>query len=377
MKRFDLWKLSLLNVFSCPVRSLLTVLGFAIGVAAILAVLTLGDAGRKQVQSEMNRLGIDRIWVSSAGESGMMRGTGEWLEELTGTEANELVYLPAVLRSEDGTTAETTIIGCDQGYLKAARLKEGRMFWPLEWSSPAQYILVGEQLAQVLGVRTGHFVTIAQNVYEVCGVLCAGDGVDSVPLDDAAVLPLDAVCRLTGNAIQEIQLSIQGNRSLQSAQKKAAYLLEKQGYAASAVTMEVQMEAATSVIDTFVNVLRWVALVCILVGGVGVMNILLVSVRERKREIGIMKSMGTTPAQICALFLLEALEYAVIGGMLGILMGMGLIDAAGRSIELTAQAGMADCLTVFWSALCVGLFFGVAPAFRASRLTCVDALRQE
>jgi len=191
------------------------------------------------------------------------------------------------------------------------------------------------------------------------------------------VLPIDEVCRMTGNTIHEIQLNVRNHLSLQNAQKKALSLLERQGYTADAVTMEVQMEAASSVIDTFVNVLKWVALVCILVGGVGVMNILLVSVRERKREIGVMKSMGTTPVQICTLFLLEALVYAVIGGFLGILMGMGLIQAAGESIELTARASLNDCAIVFLSALGVGLLFGVAPAFRASLLTCVDALRQE
>lgn len=377
MKRFDLWKLSLLNVFSCPVRSILTVLGFAIGVAAILAVLTLGKAGREQVQSEMNRLGIDRIWVSSQGERSLARGTGEWLTERIGSEAHELVYLPVIIRSESGKEAEATIIGCDQGYLKDVCLKEGRMFWPMEWKRPTQHILLGEEVAQALGIASGHFVTIEQKVYEVCGILGEHEGVISVPLESAALLPLDSLLSITGNTIHEIQLSINGNTSLQNAQKKAEYLLETQGYAAKAVTMEIQMEAASSVINTFVNVLKWVAMVCILVGGVGVMNILLVSVRERKREIGIMKSMGTTPCQVCILFLLEAMVYAVIGGLLGILMGMGLIAAAGRSIDLAAQAGWADCLTVFFCALFVGIFFGVTPAFRASRLTCVDALRQE
>jgi len=137
------------------------------------------------------------------------------------------------------------------------------------------------------------------------------------------------------------------------------------------------MEAADSVVSVFVDVLKWVAMICVLVGGIGVMNILLVSVRERTREIGIMKSLGTTRGQICRLFLLEALLYALIGGAAGVLTGLLLIAVAGWSIGLNAHAAIGDCLLVFACALMVGLVFGVAPASRASALTCVDALREE
>ena len=141
--------------------------------------------------------------------------------------------------------------------------------------------------------------------------------------------------------------------------------------------MQVQIEAANSVMSIFVDVLKWVAAICILVGGIGVMNILLVSVRERRREIGIMKSLGTTEGQICLLFLLEALVYALVGGCMGLVIGIGLIETAGRSIGLTPVIRLGDCATVFLAALAVGLFFGVSPASRASRMKPVDALRDE
>lgn len=377
MKRFDLWKLSLLNVFSSPVRSFLTVLGFSIGVAAILAVLTLGEAGRVQVQSEMGRLGIDRIWLTAAGDGLLERGTGEWLKETTGISAQELVYLPGVIFTENGMQSTATVIGCERDYLNGAQISKGRMLWPLEWNAVSQMALIGEKLAAKLDVEPGEIVNLSQRACYVCGIIGAGEGVSSVQLDEAVILPIDAICTVTGGVIREIQLMAPENVTLQSAQKLAVQAMERRGIAADAVTMEVQMEAATNVIFTFVNVLKWVALVCILVGGIGVMNILLVSVRERKREIGVMKSLGTTPVQICTLFLLEALVYAVIGGFLGILLGMGLIHAAGMSIELAARASAEDCVTVFLCAMAVGLLFGVLPAFRASMLKCVDALRQE
>ena len=107
------------------------------------------------------------------------------------------------------------------------------------------------------------------------------------------------------------------------------------------------------------------------------MNILLVSVRERRREIGIMKSLGAMQGQICALFLTEAVLYAVIGGVLGILLGAVLIVAAGGSIGLAPILRLENGAAVFLAAVAVGLFFGVTPAFRAASLRCVDALREE
>ncbi|MBR3904371.1 MAG: FtsX-like permease family protein, partial [Clostridia bacterium] len=121
----------------------------------------------------------------------------------------------------------------------------------------------------------------------------------------------------------------------------------------------------------------WVAMICILVGGIGVMNILLVSVRERRREIGIMKALGTRPGLICGLFLLEALLYAVVGGIAGVGIGIGIIAVAGNHIGLRTVVRAGDCLMVVLAAMMVGLAFGVLPACRASAMNPVDALRDE
>ena len=109
VKRFDLWKLSLLNVFSTPVRSALTVLGFAIGVAAVLAVLTLGTAGKNQVESEMGRLGIDKVWINADTDISIRHGTGDWLEETAGLSAEELIYLPVSVKNSAGMESSATV----------------------------------------------------------------------------------------------------------------------------------------------------------------------------------------------------------------------------------------------------------------------------
>lgn len=377
MKRSDFWKLSLLNVFAAPLRSSLTVLGFSIGVAAILAVITLGDAGRNQVEQEMLRLGIEKGWATASLDKPMPADTSQWLQEITGVSAQEMIYLPVQVSGSRGKRAEATAIGCEKAYLNELNIKKGRKPAAYEWQKDTNVVMVGETLAEELEAECGTLVMLNDKGYTVCGILAPAEGVTRTPVEQAVILPVDTLCAATGGIIHELQIASSENLSLKTAKNLAVNALESQGYEVNAVTMEVQKEAASSVIDTFVSVLGWVAVVCVLAGGIGIMNILLVSIRERRREIGVMKSMGATPGQICALFLLEALVYAAIGGILGVLMGMGLIQFAGHRIDLPAKPAFGTCMTVLVCAICTGALFGVLPALRASLLKCVDALRQE
>lgn len=377
MKRLDLWKLSLLNVFASPVRSLLTVLGMAIGIGAILAVITLGEAGRVQVRSEMGRLGIDKVWLT-AGEEKITQGDAGVLSKRLQVSAAETVYLP--VKAEHGFHEEdAVVIGCTEDYLDmtGTAVKDGRMLYPLEWGS-GYSVLAGDELAKRLQVNAGEEILIQGIPFKVRGIVQSGGSFSRVEAEDALYMPLETAAKWLGEEIHEIMLDVPASKTPDATAALAQNVMKNSlGKTVEAVTMQVQMEAADSVVVTFVDVLKWVALICILVGGIGVMNILLVSVRERRREIGVMKSLGTTHRQICALFLLEALCYAMIGGILGILTGLGLVAAAGESIGLRAFVKGKDCIIVFLCALGVGLFFGVVPASGAARMSCVDALRSE
>ncbi|MDD6143545.1 MAG: ABC transporter permease [bacterium] len=376
MKRRDLWRLSLLNVFAAPVRSLLTVLGMAIGIGAILAVLTLGEAGKTQVRSEMARLGIDKVWLS-ASHGAFRPGDADLLEESLHVDATETACVPALVQLHK-QSATLPLVGCSPRYLdmNGVRLTAGRALHPLEWRRDGRSILLGAQAAQELGASPGDVVMVLGTALRVAGLVEGGDAFVQMDPAQAVFLPVEALCGMIGEIIHEIMLDVpSGEKPQHIAQRAQSALGLRRGIAADAVTLQVQMEAADSVITTFVEVLKWVAFVCILVGGIGVMNILLVSVRERRREIGVMKSLGAGFGQICALFLLEALIYALIGGLLGVCIGLGLISMAGGSIGLNARAKPADCVIVLLCSLLVGLFFGVAPASRAAGMRCVDALR--
>ena len=383
MKLRDAAHLAFVNIFQTPMRSILTVLGLAIGIGAILTVMTLGNAGQSQVETEIARLGVDKVWITAKHQSALplTRAYARDAALAADTEGSAKAYTMS-LAVLDGQSAFVQVTGCDD---KMQRVQEisllaGRFFSARDDAAAAGVAVLDESLCHALWDENpeelmGRRISLGGRLYQVVGVI--GDqSVQTFGQSEGTVfLPLSTYQDSFGETVSEVTLSVPASGDAQLVAQRALDALPKEGDF-EAVTLQEEIEAARSVIRIFMMVLACVAAICMLVGGIGVMNILLVSVRERRREIGVMKALGGTGGQICLLFLLEAAAYALLGGALGIAAGGILVNVCAGWIGLNASLQWELIPAAVGIATAAGLFFGVAPASRAARLAPVEALRQ-
>lgn len=360
-------------------RTLLTILGLGVGVGAVLAVMTLGSAGEDRVEAEIARLGVDKVWIRAKDNIHELHAEDSAvLYAATDAPACAGAYTAAPV-SAGSVSMLTQIAGYDASMtlVHAPKLQQGRLFLPAEQEQGSAVCVIDRALAERFhGDAVGQRIMVGGRRFRVIGVvkgmtmqaMSAGSGL--------VILPLTAFLETFGGEIAEITLSVQRGQEAESIADLALKALSAEGgYRAD--TLENEIDAAREVVRIFVMVLICVALVCMLTGSIGVMNVLLVSVRERRREIGLIKAVGGTSAQVGLLFLLEAAAYALLGGILGVILGAVMITIFGAWIGLDARLDLGDTLPVLLGATLLGVVFGVGPALKAAMLQPVEALRCE
>ncbi len=362
------------------VRTLLTILGLGVGVGAVIAVLTLGTAGEERVEQEIVRLGVDKVWIRARDDThALLAENSVAMYQATNAPACAGAYNAAVVRA--GTSsALSQIAGYDASMaaVHAPKLLAGRLFMPDDFAKNRLVCLIDQALAERIddGNAVGQWIAAAGRRFRVVGVV---KGMTMQAMSSGSglvILPLGIFLDTFGGSVAEITLSVQRGQDAKAVAKKALNVLgADDGFRAD--TLENEIDAAREIVRIFVMVLVCVAIVCVLTGGIGVMNVLLVSVRERRREIGLIKAIGGTSAQVGVIFLLEAAAYALLGGVLGIALGWAMITVFGAWIGLEARLTMTSVLPVLVGAAALGVSFGVAPAMKAAMLQPVDALRCE
>ena len=374
MKVQDAMWLSATNLIKNPMRTLLTILGLGVGVAAILTVITLGAAGEVQVEREIDKLGVDKVWLTAENGSNLTPDSAAAVAAASGAPACAAAYTAGAVMA-DGEVHVVSVTGYDAGAEKVLQpvLLEGRWFTEREYQQGASVAIVNDALASALGGSpVGRRISLGVRQVTVVGVAAPAAAQATGAL---VALPLRTLLDTYPDAsVSEVTVSVpHGAR----ADEVAAMALASLGEGFQAATLQTEIDAARSVIRIFVMVLACVAAVCMVTGCIGVINILLVSVRERRREIGLMKAVGGTSGQVAALFLMEAVCYALLGGLLGLALGVGMIALFGRIIGLSASLTVAVALPTLLGAGALGVIFGVAPAMKAAGMQPVDALRQE
>jgi putative ABC transport system permease protein len=391
-------------------RSLLTVLGILIGIAAVMLTVGLGLGAQASVSAQINALGSNLLVVtpgSSTASNGVRGGAGS-ASTLTVDDATALAdksvapdiaaVAPVVQRSESVVAASTnwttTVAGSTPEYLtvRSRTVADGRFITADDLTGHAAVAVLGPTTAQELfGARepVGQTVTVSGASLTVVGVLASAGSSSGTNQDDQVVLPLTtAADRVFGGtaatSVQTVYLQATSADALPAAYQEAQAELLDLHHSTGAETadftitsQESVLDAATSVTRTLTVLLAGIAGISLLVGGIGVMNIMLVSVTERIREIGLRKALGATPALIRRQFMVEASVLGLAGGVCGVLLGalgaVALPSLIGQPITLSAPATVGAIVV----AVAIGLAFGVYPASRAARLPPIDALRSE
>lgn len=412
MRRIDLVGFAAGAIAAHPMRSALTSLGVVIGVAAVVMMTSIGLGAQQRVTSAIGGLGSNLLIVSPGASRGpgggfvsMGAGSGmslndddaEAIGKLDGVAASAPSVRGGAQLASEGANWSTRVEGVTPDYLVARDLTiaSGRMFDENEARQGRKVIVIGQTIATELfgegGDPIGKRIRVGAVPFEVIGVLeskgQSGFGQDQ---DDIVLGPLSAVRsrivgrRVRGDNVQTIYVKAASAEDLDRVQEDLSNLLRErhrirpgQEDDFSVQNMASIMEAMQASVKTFTGLLAAVAAVSLVVGGVGIMNIMLVAVTERTREIGLRMALGARRIDVLLQFALEAMTLSMIGGAIGLVIGVG-------GGALMAKLGDWPVAIAGWSipvslgfSLLVGLVFGAYPSWRAARLDPIEALRRE
>lgn len=384
-------------------RSFLTVLGIVIGVGAVVTMVTLGNGATLMVSESISSLGSNLLVMRPSqrlGPGSDMAGSVSFnvqdIEALKEQIPSLKAVSPSVSRGitlvSDGNNWSSNVVGTTNEYFLTGNwtLADGRVFSSDELNAGRSVCILGQTARnELFGLINpiGDRVRIRNFDCEIIGLLTPkGQGALGMDQDDVVILPLTTVQRrITGNVnVSSILLSMTDNADVEQTIKAISQLMRERRKLASGDPndfniMDTKQIAQTlsGTIQTMTGLLGAVAAVSLLVGGIGIMNIMLVSVTERTREIGIRLAIGALEREVLLQFLIEAVVLSAIGGLAGLIIAFGACWAITELLSMPFLFDPAINLIAFVFSALIGVVFGYFPARRAARLDPIDALRHE
>lgn len=380
-------RMSLSEIRRNLVRSVLTILGIVIGVCAMIMVLSVGDAGQESVYNELEKFGINRLFIypnENVDKDILKRSDIEYLSEHVSRidEISPQSFATAKI-TYNGKSETTEIIGTTE-VLKDVENKvmaEGRFINENDVEYARNSIVLSDDIKETLfgnASALGETVEMNGKKLKVVGVEQNTKPLYTSITSAKSYISISAYEEIFQTAsVGEISITVASSSDMDSvAQRSVDLLLDKYG-SNSIKTMNLAEEAknAENILTTFKLVIGAIALISLFVGGIGIMNIMLVTVRERTKEIGIRKALGAKNSVILKQFLMESILYALIGSVSGVAMGVLLSVLAEKAIGLSVQISLFSIgASVVFSAI-IGILFGIIPAFKAARLDPSQSLR--
>ena len=386
-------------------RSTLTVLGIVIGVASVVTMVAVGNGAQRSIQNQVASLGENLLTIYAASSrSGAVRGGLGTASTITLADAEAIrreVSGVVAVSPEISTTAQaiasgrnwsTSIVGESEDYLRIRNwdLRSGWMFTKREVRAAAKVALIGTKASsELFGPLdpVGQTVRVKNIPFVIIGLLTSKDTGAGGNQDDRIIIPYTtAMKRITGDKyLRSVNVQIETSGLMDAAQEQITSLLrQRHGLNAghdddfNIFNQKEIADTASSITKIVTYLLGAIAGISLLVGGIGIMNIMLVSVTERTREIGIRMAVGAQPFAVKLQFLVEAITLSILGGVIGVLVGIGASAAIGLfTSSFKAIVSVNSIVLALAVSLAIGVFFGVYPARKAAALNPIDALRSE
>jgi putative ABC transport system permease protein len=398
----DLLKSSFRSILKNKSRTILTSLGIIIGVTSVILLTSIGNGLKKYITQQFESLGANSVFVSPGklfndnggfSQGGMMMTTSFTQKDINilKRKLKNSIVMPfnavyADIKSNQGIKKQAEIDGTVEEYGKNNNLVpsagNGRFFTNEENDKKSPVIVLGYKVAQTLFPKSnalGKKVIIKGKSLKVIGVLDEkGSSISGTSVDDMSLAPISIVNNLAGNEnIVTIAIKAPDKNSIDPIKKDITkIMLERYDKDAFSVYDSAQLlSSINSIINTLTIALSGIAAISLVVGGVGIMNIMLVSVTERTREIGLRKAVGAYPRAILIQFLIEAVILSCFGGLIGIILGW--LGTLAINNFFPASITPSSIILAFGVSSSVGIIFGVAPARKASKLSPIEALRYE
>jgi putative ABC transport system permease protein len=392
----ELLRLALSRLRTQRVRAALTMLGVIIGVASVVALVGVGQGTTSNITTQLASLGTNLLTINpteqeSDGSTTLTVEDADAIGRLDGVAAiaPEVSTSQAIVAGDKTTT--TTIVGTTAAYpaVRAYSIWQGSSLTDVSVDRALRVAVLGKTTADDLGIDEtdlGSQISIGGIGFTVIGILQPKGGSGFQDPDDQVLVPVGTVQKyfVGGDSLRSIGVSVAAGADMTTVKAEISALLRQRHDLATtdddnfAIFDQTQLlAAASSISGTLTLLLGGIASISLVVGGIGIMNIMLVSVRERTREIGIRKAIGARASDILAQFLVEALTLSLLGGLMGVAVGLGVSALIARLAGWAFAFNPSTLLAAVLSSLLVGVVFGVWPARQAARLDPITALRYE